>query len=672
MAATATSLFAARAEASPPGCVPVGIDSDHDGVDDACDNCPRVANNQADADADGVGDLCEPLPVCGGQNTGNGVNPNVTLPEETIAMGWRPDSSFMLSGLSVFTGGTTTVNRLVLWADDEGTPADFSLSSNIFFANTLPNGWKGGDFAQPVQVIAGRRYYILWMTTGGEQGSVAPSGFSYRTFTSTFGAPDGVIGYPWDGPSNTTPWMFQLHCDAAACASDVDGDGVCDGNDNCPSSYNDTQEDTDGDGIGDWCDSCPYTPNLDQTDSDGDGYGDVCDNCPSVYNIPVGLIEFGAQPDADGDGIGDACEAISVCGGDNRVDAAYDNSLAMTDASVAIAWTATDSNLLYGLQIFTGESAGTEILSLWMDDGNKPAQPVFGFFSSDEVIFDNDAADGWKGARFPYAIPVTAGTKYWIVWTPSAGAQASVAPSGVHQAYWSTAGYPNVDSVWAGPFNDRAWKFRTLCEGGPCAGQPDTDADGLCDATDNCPSAFNPSQHDADGDGAGDACDPTCVDLLASADAWVVSNTPSVNNGNSHVLWTGTSLGATRLSLLRFNLAALPAGARFESGSLTLDQMSVSGSFARSVDVKTVAAAWNEMGVTWNNKPAQGAALGSALNKGLANGLFTIPLTGQRPMSDLANGLYLSQVTDATRLWGKDPLLPGNAPKLNLCYTVPE
>ena len=43
--------------------------------------------------------------------------------------------------------------------------------------------------------------------------------------------------------------------------------------------------------------------------------------------------------------------------------------------------------------------------------------------------------------------------------------------------------------------------------------QPDSDADGVIDACDNCPSVSNADQDDADGDGVGDACDWSAGDL---------------------------------------------------------------------------------------------------------------------------------------------------------------
>lgn len=42
---------------------PLGVDSDSDGIDDACDNCPSDGNpTQADADADDIGDVCDACP----------------------------------------------------------------------------------------------------------------------------------------------------------------------------------------------------------------------------------------------------------------------------------------------------------------------------------------------------------------------------------------------------------------------------------------------------------------------------------------------------------------------------------------------------------------------------------------------------------------------------------
>lgn len=53
------------------GCVPPGPDADADGILDADDNCPNIANaNQADADGDGSGDACDLCPNDANKITG--------------------------------------------------------------------------------------------------------------------------------------------------------------------------------------------------------------------------------------------------------------------------------------------------------------------------------------------------------------------------------------------------------------------------------------------------------------------------------------------------------------------------------------------------------------------------------------------------------------------------
>lgn len=126
-------------------------------------------------------------------------------------------------------------------------------------------------------------------------------------------------------------------------ATDADGDGIADAQDNCPAYFNpprpledNTQPNADGDTFGDICDvcptsgpgdtctpfdpndrdadgiandadNCPTTPNADQADGDNDDIGDVCDPCPDaanpgfsgcpalVYNIKTGQVPVGTR-----------------------------------------------------------------------------------------------------------------------------------------------------------------------------------------------------------------------------------------------------------------------------------------------------------------------------------------------------------------------------------------
>ncbi len=122
--------------------------------------------------------------------------------------------------------------------------------------------------------------------------------------------------------------------DSFGTPGDIDGDGVLDDDDSCPTFPNAgiLQRDFDGDGLGDLCDpdddndgvndendNCHFIANPEQTDTDEDGRGDACDRrgepdrdgdrivdsedlCPDQFGYP---IYQGCFPDGDGDGISD-------------------------------------------------------------------------------------------------------------------------------------------------------------------------------------------------------------------------------------------------------------------------------------------------------------------------------------------------------------------------------
>nr|HEX4317235.1 thrombospondin type 3 repeat-containing protein [Kofleriaceae bacterium] len=143
---------------------------------------------------------------------------------------------------------------------------------------------------------------------------------------------------------------------------DMDGDGVPDKQDNCPTIANPDQADEDGDKLGDVCDNCPHLSNKDQQDSDRDGVGDVCDPRPGSVDHIVMFLPFNHASDITGwqyGGVGSA----SVANGSLTIAAASAHDLGILWANnlgVTTAWVTT--HVTYG-NIGTNEYRGAAVLS---------------------------------------------------------------------------------------------------------------------------------------------------------------------------------------------------------------------------------------------------------------------------------------------------------------------
>ena len=188
----------------PDTCEP---DGDVDGVINACDNCPAVANiNQVDVDGDGFGNACDNCPVdynasqtdSDHDGAGNACDNCLAVP--------NPDQADADDD----------------WQGDLCDPCPHDAADDVDADGLCADVDNCPAIANPDQADA----------DDDHQGDL---------------------------------------CDACPLdpGNDPDLDGLCAGVDNCPGIANPDQADSDGDGVGDACDACPGTLPGAQVDSAG-------------------------------------------------------------------------------------------------------------------------------------------------------------------------------------------------------------------------------------------------------------------------------------------------------------------------------------------------------------------------------------------------------------------
>ncbi len=253
-------------------CVGTFADDDGDGVCNANDICPGGDDN-VDLNNNGIPDFCE----CSPATKDFSVNPLTHT------------GAGSHSSLASFLAGDKNVS--------------FTISNLDAKLNGSPSGRY--DDKVTVQYVNGNNNTITYGTFLGSQVNNVNVNISGIVKSVTVRLEDGYDG----NYGGTLSVSFSSISYCLGC-TDTDGDGVCDGVDQCPggddnllgTACNDGNDCTTGDvyvcgNNGLLCQGTPVP------DTDGDGWCDLVDNCPSLANP--------GQEDSDGDGLGDVCDNVN-------------------------------------------------------------------------------------------------------------------------------------------------------------------------------------------------------------------------------------------------------------------------------------------------------------------------------------------------------------------------
>lgn len=328
----------------------------------------------------------------------------------------------------------------------------------------------------------------------------------------------GGIAFGTDASGNPNATSFRITNLYVDVDPDIDGDGVANGSDLCPTvSDAANQVDSDSDGLGDSCDDDP----------DGDGTADITFTFGpdfadgSQFGQPS--FSFGSQ---SGDytltvtGLSEAAEAtLARQTGSSSSNAPRGIGVKSTVETPA-DWTIRKISSSTGLE----ESEGLNFALTNAAGAAVPFSeigfqtPAGNFLSTNErlQLAINGNSYTVKGYAFADKGDATDASTWPVINDDGVGASyvGNCAPANCPIVGWGSAN-PNgaetassfsltADTAFNSPSNETSFLLASLS----IQVNQDADADGVLNPVDNCPEDANPSQTDSDGDGLGDVCDP--------------------------------------------------------------------------------------------------------------------------------------------------------------------